>query len=54
MRPILKALGREPEWTARLTEIREKYRNRPKFMEILDRLDGRTIVATHKARGGRK
>jgi uncharacterized Zn finger protein len=51
MRPILKALGRENEWTVRVAEIREKYRNRPKFMEILD---GRTIVATHKTRGGRK
>jgi uncharacterized Zn finger protein len=54
MRPILTALGRADEWTARVAEIREKYRNRPNFMEVLDRLAGRTIVAAHKARRGRK
>ena len=34
-----------------LTEIRVKYRNRPRFMEILDTLDGRTILQAEKARG---
>jgi uncharacterized Zn finger protein len=49
MRPILKALGRESEWTKLLTEIRTDYRNRPRFMEILDKLDGRTILQTQQA-----
>jgi hypothetical protein len=34
--------------------IREKYRNRPRFMEILDKLDGRTILQTQRARGRRR
>jgi uncharacterized Zn finger protein len=44
LRPVYKALGRADDWTALVASIREKYRNRPKFMEILDRLDGRTIL----------
>jgi len=31
-------------------DIRANYRNRPRFMDILDKLDGRTIVETHRAR----
>ena len=50
MRPIMKSLKRAKEWDALVAEIREKYRNRPRFMEVLDRLEGRTIVATQKAR----
>ena len=49
MRPILKSLGRETEWTKLLTDIRTNYRNRPRFMEILDKLEGRTILQTQKA-----
>lgn len=50
MRPILTSLGRGDEWKRLLAEIRLEYRNRPRFMEILDKLNGRTIVETQKAR----
>jgi len=50
MRPILKALHREVEWNALLADIRLRYKNRPKFMEILDKLDPRPIVEQRKAR----
>jgi uncharacterized Zn finger protein len=53
MQPIMKSLGRESEWSDLLATIREKYRNRPRFMEILDKLEGRTILQTQKARGQR-
>ncbi len=44
MRPILKSLDRGWEWNDLLTDIRTNYRNRPRFMEILDRLDARPIL----------
>lgn len=44
MRPICERLDRADDWTQLLTQIREQYRNRPRFMQLLDRLDGRTIV----------
>jgi hypothetical protein len=44
------ALGRHDEWKNLLTEIRTKYGNRPRFMEILDRLEGRTILESRKKR----
>jgi uncharacterized Zn finger protein len=44
MRPILKSLNREDEWMQLLADIRLRHRNRPRFMEILDVLEGRTIV----------
>ena len=50
LRPIYEALDRTGEWDALLTSIREKYRNRPRFMELLDRLDGRTIVDSSRTR----
>ncbi|MEX2389167.1 MAG: SWIM zinc finger family protein [Phycisphaeraceae bacterium] len=50
MRPILKKLGREDEWRQRVEQIREDYRRRPRFMEILDGIEGRTIVGSHKVR----
>jgi uncharacterized Zn finger protein len=53
MRPIMKSLGHEADWAALVADIRLKHRNRPRFMEILDKLDGRTILQTQKA-GGRK
>ncbi len=49
MRPIMQSLGQAKEWDALVAEIRATYRNRPRFMEILDRLDGRTIVTAQKA-----
>jgi uncharacterized Zn finger protein len=54
MRPIMKSLGREADWKKSLVDIRSKYGNRPRFMEILDKLEGRTIVQTQKARGRRR
>ena len=54
MQPIMKSLGRSDEWTALLSEIREKYRNRPRFMEILDKLEGRTVLQSQKARRRRR
>jgi hypothetical protein len=50
MRPILKALHREAEWEGLLAAIRMRYKNRPKFMEILDKLDPRPIVEQKRAR----
>jgi uncharacterized Zn finger protein len=44
MRPILKSLDRGPEWNDLVAEIRVNYRNRPRFMEILDRLEARPIL----------
>lgn len=44
MRPILKSLDRGPEWNELVTEIRTNYRNRPRFMEILDLLEARPIL----------
>jgi uncharacterized Zn finger protein len=50
MRPILKDHHREVEWDGLLADIRLRYKNRPKFMEILDKLDPRPIVEQRKAR----
>lgn len=44
MRPILKSLDRGWEWNELVTDIRVNYRNRPRFMEILDRLEARPIL----------
>jgi uncharacterized Zn finger protein len=49
MRAIYKQLDRDDYWTELVADIRHKYRNRPRFMELLDRLAGRTIVATLKS-----
>jgi len=48
--PIYEALGRRIEWDALLASIREKYRNRPRFMETLDRLEARPIVDSSRTR----
>lgn len=50
MRPILKSLDRGPEWNDLVAEIRVNYRNRPRFMEILDRLEARPILQKSHAR----
>jgi uncharacterized Zn finger protein len=44
MNPVLKSLGRSPEWNDLVAEIRVNYRNRPRFMEILDRLEALPIL----------
>lgn len=49
MRPIFRQLHRESEWDGLLADIRLHYKNRPRFMEILDRLDPRPIVGQKKA-----
>jgi uncharacterized Zn finger protein len=54
MQPIMKSLSRQAEWATLLARIREKYRNRPRFMEILDKLEGHTILQTQKARSRRR
>jgi len=44
MRPIFQGLHRNSEWDGLLADIRLRYKNRPKFMEILDKLDPKPIV----------
>jgi hypothetical protein len=51
MRPIMKSIDREPAWGQMVADIRLKYRNRPKFMEILDKLASGPIVSAGKKRG---
>jgi uncharacterized Zn finger protein len=50
LRPLYKALNRASEWTALVASIREKYRNRPRFMDLLDGLEGRSIVQSARTR----
>jgi uncharacterized Zn finger protein len=50
MRPILKSLHREEEWSQTVAEIRLRYRNCPRLVEILDRLDSRPILQSSKER----
>ena len=50
MRPLFKALKRENEWVQMLSDIRIRYRNRPRFMEVLDTLEGKTIVQSQRDR----
>jgi uncharacterized Zn finger protein len=44
IRPVLQKLHRESEWDALLADIRLRYKNRPGFMEILNKLNPRPIV----------
>jgi uncharacterized Zn finger protein len=50
LRPLYESLERAGEWTALVASIREKYRNRPRFMDLLDGLDGRSIVQSARTR----
>jgi len=50
MRPILQSLDLEAEWAQLLADIRLRYRNRPRFMEILDKLDAGPILQQRKSR----
>lgn len=50
MRPIMKKLGQERQWKQKISRIREDYRRRPRFMEILDEIEGQTIVRSHQNR----
>jgi uncharacterized Zn finger protein len=50
LRPLYQALGRSDEWDALVASIREEYRRRPRFMELLDDLDSLTIVESARSR----
>jgi hypothetical protein len=50
MRPIMQSLDRGDFWIELVKDVREKYRNRPRFMEVLDKLERRPIVETQKRR----
>jgi uncharacterized Zn finger protein len=50
MRTIYQSLNHECDWQQLIADIRQKYGNRPRFMEVLDRLDGRTILQTATGR----
>ncbi len=51
LRPVYQKLDRGEEWTRLVAEIREKNRNRPRFQEVLDRVEGKSIVAMQRKRG---
>ena len=42
--PIFKAIGCEDDWQTRIQHLREEYHRRPRFIDVLDALDGRTIL----------
>ncbi len=50
IKPIMKTIDREHEWKQLVEDIRLRYRNRSRFMEILDRLEDRPILKTQKNR----
>jgi uncharacterized Zn finger protein len=50
LRPLYEAQKRANEWAALVASIREKYRNRPRFMDLLDGLEGRSIVQSARTR----
>ncbi len=50
MHPILKLLDRGWEWNELVAQIRTNYHNRPRFMEILDRLEARPILQKSHSR----
>jgi uncharacterized Zn finger protein len=50
MRPIMKSIGNEPGWMQMVADIRVNYRNRPRFMEILDKLSPQPIVEKRQNR----
>jgi len=50
LRPIYESLQRKDEWLALLSDMRLKYKNRPRFLEALNDVDGRTIVESARKR----
>ncbi|RUL87783.1 SWIM zinc finger family protein [Tautonia sociabilis] len=50
LRPLYREVGRPSEWEDLLSSIRASYRNRPRFMEQLDRLEETPIVRSARAR----
>jgi uncharacterized Zn finger protein len=51
LKPIMQSIGGEQGWKQSIDEIRLRYRNRPRLMEILDGLEERPILAKPKRRG---
>jgi uncharacterized Zn finger protein len=51
MKPIMQSLDQATQWQQLVADIREQYRRRPRFMEVLDRLEGATIIQTRRNRG---
>ncbi len=49
MRVIYESLDKEDYWNELLADVRHNYRNRPRFMAMLDKLEGRTIVNQQSA-----
>jgi len=50
MRPIMTSIDRVQEWKQLVADIQVRYRNRPRLMEILERLERKPILAMRKAR----
>lgn len=50
LKPIMQSIGRGQDWKQSIEEIRLRHRNRPRLMEILDRLEERPILAKPKRR----
>ncbi|MCC6428153.1 MAG: hypothetical protein IT435_15195 [Phycisphaerales bacterium] len=50
MRPMMNTLNRGEEWSQLLQQIGERYKNRPRFLQILDRLENRPIASTRRRR----
>jgi uncharacterized Zn finger protein len=50
MRPIYRGLGVEAEWTQLVQHLREKHRNRPRFLAALDHLGDRPILSPPRRR----
>jgi uncharacterized Zn finger protein len=50
MRAIMKTLHQEDHWDELVADIRHKYGNRPRFMEVLDKLQKRPIMEPQKTR----
>ena len=50
MRPIFQGLQWNSEWDGLLADIRLRYKNRPKFMEILDKLHPKPVVEQTRVR----
>ena len=46
LRPLYAAANRPADWDALVASIREQYRNRSRFLELLDRLEPQTIAAS--------
>ncbi len=50
MKPVMKSIGSEQGWKQLVADIQTRYRNRPKLLEILDRLESKPILAVRKGR----